>query len=275
MKAGAPRFVTLGLSVEIHCDDPATCSLLAAHYRHLSGPSHRHVEYCVSRSKERTSFSLTRVGGDTVKVRDAADLLYRLDRDLTVRVQEARPDLYFLHAAALEWRGQTILLVAPSGVGKSTTTWALSHHGFRYLSDELAPVDLATLHVHPYPRTLSLKTTPPAPYHDPSTASRVSVGMRVSPLNLPGGIAKGVCRLATVFFLQRGRRGASSIRPVGRAEAIARLYANTLNALAHPGDGFDGADRIVSQTKVLELRTGHLTDSCRLIEAVLSGHDRG
>ena len=30
-------------------------------------------------------------------------------------------------------------------------TWALSHHGFRYLSDELAPIDPGTLRVHPFP----------------------------------------------------------------------------------------------------------------------------
>jgi len=44
---------------------------------------------------------------------------------LTIELQKLRSDLYFLHAAVLGFKGKACLLVAPSGGGKSLTTWGV------------------------------------------------------------------------------------------------------------------------------------------------------
>ena len=54
-------------------------------------------------------------------------------------------------------------VLGKTGAGKSTTAWGLLHHGFSYLSDELAPIDLETLEVLPYRHALCLKRRPPSP----------------------------------------------------------------------------------------------------------------
>jgi hypothetical protein len=50
---------------------------------------------------------------------DDGELLYIVEKDLTIELQKLRRDLYFLHAAALAIAQNAFLLVAPSGGGKS------------------------------------------------------------------------------------------------------------------------------------------------------------
>lgn len=62
-----------------------------------------------------------------------------------------------LHAGALVAPGGGALLIAgPSGFGKTSLTLELLERGFGFLSDDYAPIDLATGGVHPYPRTVGL-----------------------------------------------------------------------------------------------------------------------
>ncbi len=67
-----------------------------------------------------------------------------------------------LHAACVEMpRGGLLLLVAPSGGGKSTLSAALLQLGCRFLSDEFVPIDHESLRPWAYPRALGLKNGAP------------------------------------------------------------------------------------------------------------------
>ncbi|HCB13227.1 MAG TPA: HprK-related kinase A [Gammaproteobacteria bacterium] len=71
-----------------------------------------------------------------------------------------------LHAGMLEKNGNTLLLPAHPGSGKSTLCVALCHRGWRLLTDEIAlvqPVDLALV---PFPRLIALKNQSIAVFHN-------------------------------------------------------------------------------------------------------------
>jgi hypothetical protein len=55
---------------------------------------------------------------------------------------------------------------------------------------------------------------------------------------------------------------------VSPAEAGARLYANTLNALAHPGSGLDVAIEIASAVPAFLVDAGDLRATCELISDI-------
>lgn len=62
-----------------------------------------------------------------------------------------------IHAAVLEKHGHAVILPAPPGSGKSTLCAALTCHGWRLLSDELALISLSEGNIAPLPRPISLK----------------------------------------------------------------------------------------------------------------------
>ena len=178
--------------------------------------------------------------------------------------------MFFLHSAAIEVHGKACLLAAESGGGKSTTSWALLHHGYGYLSDELSPVDLDSLRVCPYPRALSLKHAMPLAYPLPDDAIRLGHTVRV-PVSSLGREAVYESRpIGAVFVLQRGPRlDAPTLRTLAPSEAGAYLYVNALNALAHSNRGLDAVVHIAERVPCHALSTAGLPATCALIEQAL------
>ena len=263
----------LGCTVRIRCQGAEARSLLATNYKLTRGPSEVvHLDYVVGRHRGSSAFFLQRGTEAPRTAADASEFLFLFEEDLTLELQRLRCDLYFLHAAALEGAGKAYLLVAPAGSGKSTTTWALLHHGFDYLSDELGPVDLQTLEVQPYPHALCLKDEPPAAYPLPARVLRTARTLHLPPGNLPGGVSAGPRPLAALFFLQYRREArAPMVQPLSKAEAGARVFANALNPLAHPGEGLDGAIKIAVAGACFKLTTADLPLTCRLVHTTIAG----
>jgi hypothetical protein len=256
---------TLDRRVRVDCAEAETRSLLTAAYGHMEGDAgSADLHYTVGRDSAR--FFIKREGQDLLAAADDGMFLALFDADIAIELQKLRRDLYFVHAAVLTVDDSAFMLVAQSGSGKSTVCWALSHHGFRYLSDELGPVDLKTLRIHPFTRALMLKTNPPANYPLPATTVHTSRGRHVAAADMPGGVCESLARLTAVFFLRYDAEAREpSIRRISAAEAAVRLYADTLNALAHTGEGLDAAIRITTATACFALVSANLTATCTLL----------
>ena len=77
-------------------------------------------------------------------------------------------DCAVLHASALlDAKGRVVVLAAPSGHGKTSLTLELLRRGFRFLSDDYAPLELATGMVRPYPRAVGILPEGQAPLPEP------------------------------------------------------------------------------------------------------------
>jgi hypothetical protein len=255
--------------IRVECADRQAESLLDSNYGWFKQPvKGAQITYRVTRPDTAEGFSITRNGACLELARDDGDFLYMFEKDMTIETQKLRPDLYFVHAAVIELRGRALALVAPSGHGKSTTTWGLLHHGFKYLSDELAPVDLTTMQVHPFPHALCLKAVPPGDYPLPSETIYTTYTAHVPTECLPSETTERMIPLEAIFFVRFvAEVSAPVLRPLGRAEAAVRLFTNALNPLAHTGEGLDGATEIVSNTRCFELLFSNLKPTCELIKS--------
>lgn len=261
----------LGQHVRILCDS-GLLELLADVFGPMAvNGQERSPDFCyeVTRSADQV-FTISRAGMASSPARDLEGLVHRLDKDITVELQRRRGDLLFLHAAVVEWRGRVALLAANSGGGKSTTTWALSNGGFGYLSDELCPIDLEAMSVHPYPHALCLKQHPPAPYPLPGGVRGLGKTMHVPARLMPGPVLTTPRSLGAVFLLARDPATTRpAVERISAAEAAARLYVVTLNALAHPQRGMPAVLHIAGQLPCYRLEIGTLPATCDLIRSTL------
>jgi hypothetical protein len=219
----------------------------------------------------RGPYAVHRQGRATVAAAEnRSALLYEVEKDIVLELQRRSAELFFFHSGAIAWKGRASLFVAESGSGKSTTTWALLHDGYDYLSDEIAPIALDTLHVHPYPHAVCLKRAPPDSYPLPAATMRLDWSLHVPTSALPADVMSAPCPLDAIFLLRYDPRARTpSLRPLSAAEAAARLFVNALNALAHPNMGLDAVLRIASHGRCFALTTARLPETCELVGAVV------
>jgi hypothetical protein len=144
------------------------------------------------------------------------------------------------------------------------------HNGFRYLSDELAPIEIETLRVTPYPHALCLKSDPSTPFHLPGATIRTSYTLHVPVEQLPSETVRSSVPLAAAFFISyQPHAAAPAIRAVSHGETTARLYANGLNQLAHGRYGMEAAARIGTGIAGFEMITADLQESAGLLRGTM------
>jgi hypothetical protein len=225
--------------------------------------------YEITGSADR-ALVIDRAGMTSLPAPDWGGLVYGLEKDITLEIQRRRGDLLFLHAAVVEWQGRVALLAANSGVGKSTTTWGLLNHGFGYLSDELGPVDLEAMTVHPYPHALCLKQRPTGPFTLPTGTLDLGRTLHVPARLLPSPVLTSPRSVGAVFLLHRDSATTRpAVQRVSAAEAAARLYVVTLNALAHPDRGVPAVLSVAKHAPCYRLDIGMLPETCELIRSTL------
>jgi hypothetical protein len=268
-------FQTVDLNVldvpwRISCSDDVSYALVCGNFRELICSHTQPVianTICVERGIA-TRWSLRCDRREPLSIADPYELLYGLEKTITIETQLCRPDLFFLHAAALALNESAVLFIAQSGSGKSTTAWALTNRGFGYMSDELAPIDLAMLQVQPYPHALCLKRPAPPPFEvPPSTLSTAHT------LHVPADCISSVVRIplpvCAIFFNTYESGSSPAVVPVSHGEAASLIYRNGLNQLAHHQAGLAGAARIASATAAFRLTTNDLERTCSLVRETL------
>lgn len=260
----------LGCGITLKCQGSDVLDLLRQNYGHMEcGDSQAaQIEYSIRASTKESTFRITRKGSNPLVASDDAELLYVIEKDLTVELQKQRRDLYFLHAAALAYSQNAFLLVAPSGGGKSTTTWGLLHYGFSYLSDELSPVNLTTMEIHSYPRAICLKRKPPSAYPIPANTVRTSRTLHIPTREIK--VRSQPTMLRCIFFLDFCAEAKwPAVRNLSSGEAAARLFAQALNPLAHIEDGLAGAAALAENVPCFYLYSADLRLTCELIAKTL------
>ena len=223
---------------------------------------------------DAAGYGLRGPDGVAISAVDDGALLFRFEKELTTRIQLLRSDLLFLHAAVLELEGRAIVLVGDPGSGKTTLAYSLLERGLGYLSDELAPVDLASATVMPYPRALWLKRAPDCP---PGLVAATSRGFHVPCTALGADAFLDPLPLGAIFLLSPGvaERREPTLGRVSGAEALARLYANVLNPAGHPLDGLDAATAVVGAAPCYALEPGEVVATGSMIVDAVRRESRG
>jgi len=261
----------VGLTITIDCPPQPVRALLEAGFAAMAvrrAPERPSFAYGIDHAPDGAGYTVARRdGGVRQLAATPAEAVLLLESDLTLELQRRRSDLCFLHAAAVERGGRAYLLAAESGAGKTTTTWGLLQHGFRYLTDELSALDLATMLVHPYPYALSFKTPPPDGYPLPEGSVELGRLVHLPTRCLPAPPLQQPAPVAGALLIRfDAARSAPQLRRLSASEAGAHLYVAILNALSHGGQGLDAAIVLAGRVPCFALDAADLRATCAMVE---------
>ena len=171
-----------------------------------------------------------------------------------------------VHAGAVAYRDQALVLVGDSGAGKSTTATALISVGCHYLSDDGLLIRERAADVELLPLFSSFRLTEQSlrcfdalrPYASKSIVEdkwKLDVCSAFPGQQLPHWLGP-----KTLLFLERAVGQRSSLRPVSPAEAVGLLIAqsNALSLTCHPDprSHLDLLARLVSVARIAKLELG-------------------
>jgi hypothetical protein len=142
---------------------------------------------------------------------------------------EARSDLLWLHAGAVARGGRALLIVGPGGVGKSTLATALLDRGFRYLGDDVAPIDLGTGRVVPFPTAPTVWRHPGRWVVPEAVTALPRADVRVTPRS----VARAPVGVAALVFPRYVAAGPSAVERCAPGEAALTLLQQSLNFPSH------------------------------------------
>ncbi|MEM9403058.1 MAG: hypothetical protein AAGA44_11300 [Pseudomonadota bacterium] len=197
------------------------------------------------------------------------ELLYSLDKTITIAVQLIRTDLLFLHASCIRHNNYCFVIAGESGAGKSTLCWSLLQDGYGYMSDELAPIDPKELVVSPYSRGLVLKRLLPNLPELPDTTLRADNVCYVPADTMPFGAGEPSAVVAGIVFLSNDNTYQDGLTELSRAQAASHIYANSLNQLSHENDGLSAAAEIGKRVPCYKMTRGSLSSMTKTLRELI------
>jgi len=263
----------MGVNINLRCDHEPFMGLLQRNFEGMKSteaPLYT-LDYQVQLQPGNGGFTISRRDSDFGRRFDqASELIYLLEGDLVVQLQLLRADLLFVHSAVVAVDEEAHLLVGGSGAGKSTTCWGLVHHGYHYVSDELAPIMIDAGLVAPYSHALCMKSPPPTDYPVPDATCATGRGYHIPLSAMPTVPIEDELPVRTIFFIDyQPDNDRATATPVGHAEAAARLYPNILNALAHDNEGLDAARQVTNNVRCFRVNAASLRSTCEVINRTI------
>jgi hypothetical protein len=241
---------------------------LSTFFRETYGPAL--VSAAPKRIGSLTAFSTRR--GCTVigtrrldwKEKSVGALTHYLKQEVHSFFMSARPDLLWMHSAAIERSGKAILISGPSGVGKSTLALGLCERGWRLFSDDVAPLSMTENVVYSFFQGAMRRINPGRVVSDTEFAFLKRESLDASALITS---RKSSNYQAIIFPRFAGRSGATIAR-VSPAEAALEIIRNITNFSIHKGAALQRACEIVKLIPVYELKYGNAADAVDSLDSL-------
>jgi hypothetical protein len=176
---------------------------------------------------------------------------------------EARPEWFWVHAAAASRDGRAVLVPGERARGKSTLVTALARAGWRYLSDDAVPLDMADHRAAPFPLTPHVRSGPGGIMAPESIFALPKRDVELEP--------DMICREAvpiTELVFVRFEPGASAfLTPARPGEAALGLLESCLNYPYLGARAVRYAAELVQRAPAVRLTFGDVTAAVRLLDA--------
>jgi hypothetical protein len=218
-------------------------SVLSTHQSHAEGK--RQHGYVLFAGPRRLAVGASR-----------RDVCAAFEADLEILLASRSRGFIFVHAGAVSWKGQGIVIPGVSHSGKTTLVQAFLALGANYYSDEFAVFDSEGL-LHPFPRALCVRS---------EVRSRRVSAARFGAIV---GVVPTHARLVILTRYEPGVRWRPSTS--SRAAGILGMIQHTLYARRFPRLMLSALERATQNAGVLEGLRGEAEETARSVLRELDG----
>lgn len=166
-------------------------------------------------------------GLDPLLLEDPWAVANAIKHSLVDHALQSATGVVAIHAALVEKAGARVLLVGASGAGKTTLCLELLDRGWRYGSDDVAPVVAGDGRVVAFPRALAVRETQVWDRYVGSWKPPRWVPRPVADFQLPPSIfalmRRVPCRPTHLFFIDPDHSSTKEPSPLSRGLAITQL----------------------------------------------------
>jgi len=225
----AQHFVSFdGQEVVVRTRDSRVSNFVSQTYEHMLTETPRFIVGEVSVYSDGNLFEVRRSGKSGLTAEEPVPLFPQIVDDVLQEFMDARPELLWLHAGVVEWEGRALIIPAKSGAGKSTFTTALVEQGWKFMSDDTAPILLEGLSVLSYPQSPRRRRFPGAVIGDGAIGNleREIVSIPKDTVHL------GAADVKAMLFPRFGA-GPGGLSPLSAGEAAFRLLGSVRNFPDH------------------------------------------
>ena len=169
-------------------------------------------------------------GGRGTDYVDPVQYLFELVKDeILYCFTTARTDLMWVHAGGVERDGKAILFAGPSGNGKSTMVTLLCERGWRFLSDDIAPIRMNADEVLPFPQAPRRRVHP----GESLAPKNIGILLRESVAIDPVQIQRGATPIGGIVFPVFQASAVAGLERVPAGDAALKLIRDCTNFADH------------------------------------------
>lgn len=205
---------------------------------------------------------------------DAVHLLDTLEWKITTEILENLKHFIHLHASGLTMNRKAILLVGPSGAGKTSLALSLLLQGWEALSDEVLLIDKEYNKVWPLPRSFHvdlnvLKSLTGITFSDTDILFMDKSGKRrIDPAKISSDWIATPSIPKWIVFPNYSPMNRNDLILLGETEALSLLLDQTINLLNHGENGLAFLIKLIKSCQCYKLNTGDLHNAASILSSL-------
>ena len=263
----------LGTRVRLETNDERWIALLRCLWQPFVVTSSNAENICVI-ERQATGWKIDVFGDLVVTETDPWRVATFVRNQLVLRAADDATGLIPVHAAVLARGSSALLLVGPSGAGKTTLTVELIAAGWRYGSDDLAPLSIKSGRVVPFPKPLKVVSSgaparlatlwEPPSWLPPGPVTLLPAS--VFPLTQHADLA-----VEYMAFVRFDRSTAATLDPVSSGIALSAVARNVRRIQP---EGLRTLAAICQRVPAAKVAFRSPSEGAALIQSMVEGRDR-
>jgi hypothetical protein len=239
-----------------------------------SEPGSWSTEWKVSESyssDKAALYILTENGQTVFETRDRTDFFERLEWKILLKILQNLNGFLQLHAAGLVTDDRALLLIGPSGAGKTTLTLTMLLNGWKCLSDEVALINPELLNIWPFPRSFHVYPETLGLFQELSSGDSVTTfvdatgKIRFDPAMIRENWSAAPARPAWLVFPSYTPGGVNDLIPIGETEALSLMIDQTINFAEYDHRSLEMLIELIRACECYRLVSGDIRHASSLL----------